>query len=84
MSYGTGTTSLFAERFLRTEFVISMNTSHANIRAFLDEGFQQAEKFLNKGERFALEASKARLHSFKTSCYCCCLEILSAPKGHMN
>lgn len=48
-------TSMYEERFVRPEFVVSVNTSHPNIRRVLDEGFRKAEDMLNEKASFAVE-----------------------------
>lgn len=50
-------TSLYEERYIRPEFVVSVNTNHPIIRRVLEDGFRKAEDFLSEKASFAVEVS---------------------------
>ena len=50
-------TSLYEERYIRPEFVVSVNTNHPIIRRVLEDGFRKAEDFLSGKASFAVEVS---------------------------
>ena len=52
-------TSLYEERYIRPEFVVSVDTSHPSIRRVLEDGLNKAEDMLDEKASFAIEVSGA-------------------------
>ena len=52
-------TSLYEERYIRPEFVVSVDTSHPSIRRVLEDGLNKAEDMLDEKAIFAIEVSGA-------------------------
>ena len=50
-------TSLYEERYIRPEFVVSVDTSHPGVRRTLEEGLNKAEDMLDEKASFAVEVS---------------------------
>ena len=48
-------TSLYEERYIRPEFVVSVDTSHPEVRRTLEEGLNKAEDMLDEKASFAVE-----------------------------
>jgi len=53
--WGTGTTSLYGDRWIMPRFVVIVNTAHPNIKQQLIDGFDRACQMVTQGKRFALE-----------------------------
>lgn len=54
-------TSLYEERYIRPEFVVSVDTSHPSVRSVLEGGLNRAEDLLDEKASFAIEVSVASL-----------------------
>ena len=50
-------TSLYEEGYIRPEFVVSVDTSHPEVRRTLEEGLNKAEDMLDEKASFAVEVS---------------------------
>ena len=50
-------TSMYEEWYIRPEFVVSVNTSHPQVRRALEEGLNKAEDMLDEKVSFAVEVS---------------------------
>ena len=50
-------TSLYEERYIRPEFVVSIDTSNPNVRRKLEDGLDMAEDMLREKASFAIEVS---------------------------
>ena len=48
-------TSLYEERYIRPEFVVSVDTSNPNIRRLLEDGLDMAEDMIREKASFAIE-----------------------------
>ena len=57
-------TSLYEERYIRPEFVVSVDTSNPNIRRMLEDGLNKAEDMLYEKASFAVEVSAIRIEAF--------------------
>ena len=60
-------TSLYEERYIRPEFVVSVDTSNPDIRRMLEDGLNKAENMLYEKSSFAVEVSGVRIEAF----FCC-------------
>ena len=54
-------TSLYEERYIRPEFVVSVDTSNHDIRRMLEDGLNKAEDMLYEKASFAVEVSAVRI-----------------------
>lgn len=70
-------TSLYEERYIRPEFVVSVNTNHPIIRRVLEDGFRKAEDLLSEKASFALEVSHLYILTSPnlSSCVCVCVTV---------
>lgn len=50
-------TSLYEERYIRPEFVVTVDTSNPNVRRKLEDGLNMAENMLREKASFAIEVS---------------------------
>ena len=57
-------TSLYEQRYIRPEFVVSVDTSNPDIRRMLEDGLNKAEDMLYEKASFAVEVSAVRLEAF--------------------
>ena len=57
-------TALYEKRYIRPEFVVSVDTSNADIRRMLEDGFNKAEDMLYEKANFAVEVSAIRIEAF--------------------
>ena len=57
-------TSLYEERYIRPEFVVSVDTSNPDIRRMLEDGLNKAEDMLYEKASFAIEVSTIRIEAF--------------------
>ena len=57
-------TSLYEERYIRPEFVVSVDTSNPDIRRMLEDGLNKAEDMLYEKASFAVEVSAVRIEAF--------------------
>ena len=57
-------TSLYEERYIRPEFVVSVDTSNPDIRRMLEDGLDKAEDMLYEKASFAVEVSAVRIEAF--------------------
>ena len=57
-------TSLYEKRYIRPEIVVSVDTSNADIRRMLEDGFNKAEDMLYEKANFAVEVSAIRIEAF--------------------
>ena len=61
-------TSLYEERYIRPEFVVSVDTCNPDIRRILEDGLNKAEDMLYEKASFAVEVSAIRIEAF------CCFQ----------
>ena len=57
-------TSLYEERYIRPEFVVSIDTSNPDIRRMLEDGLNMAEDMLYEKASFAIEVCAVRIEAF--------------------
>ena len=57
-------TSLYEKRYIRPEFVVSVDTSNPDIRRLLEDGLNKAEDMLHEKASFAVEVSAIRIEAF--------------------
>ena len=57
-------TSLYEKRYIRPEFVVSVDTSSPDIRRMLEDGLNKAEDMLYEKASFAVEVSAVRIEAF--------------------
>ena len=57
-------TSLYEKRYIRPEFVVSVDTSNPDIRRMLEDGLNKAEGMLCEKASFAVEVSAIRIEAF--------------------
>jgi hypothetical protein len=55
--WGTGTTSLYGDRWIMPRFVVIVDTNHPTIRQELNEGFDRIEALMAQQANFSLEVS---------------------------
>ena len=53
--WGTGTTSLYGDHWIMPRFIAIVNTAHPNVRRQLDQGFDQLQALVGRGENVTIE-----------------------------